>query len=441
VAAAILSVSASWTAFGETPEAPAAQSEAKPAFSVLYTFTGGTDGSTPTGYAAPLILDRLGNIYGTTPLGGDLSCGNGFGCGVVFKVDQRGTETVLYSFTGAMDGGQPQAGVVRDAKGNLYGTTLFGGGSGLGAGTVFKLDPVGKESVLWGFSGGTDGNTPYAGVVRDEAGNLYGTTLGGGPANAGVVYKLDLSRKQTVLYAFAGPPSDGSSPSGNLLRDKAGNLYGTTYSGGSGAGAACFGSGCGAVFMLDPDGKETVLYSFTGGADGASPYSGLIRDRVGNLYGTTGYGGSCSVFGLGCGVVFKLDQAGKETVLYTFTGGTDGGVPYGGLVRDAAGNLYGTSNLGGDLSASACAGYGCGVVFRVDPSGKETVLYAFTGLADGQSPYAGLVSNAGNCDCTRYELYGTTGYGGDLGASLCGGSGCGVVFKLTLPQACEPDPN
>jgi len=206
------------------------------------------------------------------------------------------------------------------------------------------------------------------------------------------------------------------------------------------------------VFKLDPSGKETVLYNFTGGADGALPTSGLSVDREGNLYGTTASGGDSSssapgcfysFFAPGCGVLFKLDRTGKETVLYAFTGGTDGGVPYGGVVRDAAGNLYGTAQGGGDLGSSVClpAGGGCGVVYKLDPAGKETVLYAFTGLADGGYPATGLVSNAGNRDSTRYELFGTTVSGGDLGSSVCPGTGCGVVFRITLPRASEPDSN
>ena len=197
------------------------------------------------------------------------------------------------------------------------------------------------------------------------------------------------------------------------------------------------------VFKLDPSGKETVLYNFTGGQDGAVPFSWLVADKEGNLYGTTAGGGGSSAaecFLGGCGVVFKLDQTGRETVLYAFTGGTDGAVPFGGLVRDAAGNLYGTTYAGGDLTGPL-GSFGAGVVFKVDPAGKETVLYAFTGLADGANPETGLVSNAGNPDCGRYELYGTTQSGGDLGSSVCPGAGCGTVFKLTLPQVSEPIPN
>jgi uncharacterized repeat protein (TIGR03803 family) len=371
-------------------------------------------------------LDRAGNLYGTTVGGGDLTgpladCGYGDvgGCGVVFKLDPTGAETVLYSFTGGADGGAPFAGVVGDTAGNLYGTTIYN--LCFCGGVVFKLGPTGTESVLYSFTGGTGGtagNTPYAGLVRDMAGNLYGTTSFGGDLSAclgegcGVVFMVDPAGTETVLYSFTGG-TDGGSPYAGLVRDGAGNLYGTTVSGGS-------LSGYGVVFKLDTAGTETVLHSFTGGADGKNPFAGLLRDEAGNLYGTTaGGGGPCRQ---ACGVVFKMDPTGRFTVLHSFTGGADGGTPYGDLIRDTVGNLYGTTVLGG---------LGYGVVFKIGPTGRETVLYRFTGRADGANPYAGLVAdNTGH-------LYGTAGFGGDL--SGCGGSGCGVVFKITLPQASEPD--
>ncbi len=396
---------------------PAARSQevdaAKPVYSVLYTFTGGADGGEPgVGYGgagAGLTRDKAGTLFGTTFVGGDETgyCGSG-GCGVVFKLDAAGKETVLHAFTGPPDGYYPAAAMVRDEEGNLYGTTSFGGSASLPAGTVFKLDPAGKETILYSFTGGADGNTPGAGVIRDEAGNLYGTTIAGGASNYGVVFRLDPAGTETVLYGFTGG-ADGKYPQSSLIRDKKGNLYGTTQVGGS--------SDAGTVFKLDPTGKETVLYTFTGGADGARPFAPLVRDAAGDFYGTASGGGAS-----GNGVVFGLDPTGRFTVLHTFTGGTDGAIPYGDLFRDDEGRLYGTAFAGGNNTDPICAGFGCGVVFRLDRAGNETVLYTFSGSADGDNPYVGLVRDA------EGNFYGTTGYGGDLACG--GGFGCGVVFKL-----------
>jgi uncharacterized repeat protein (TIGR03803 family) len=405
------------------PIVPEQEAAKPPDYTVLYTFTGGTDGAVP--YGASLIRDREGNLYSTTNGGGnDSSCSAGDppGCGVVFTLDGAGTETVLYTFTGGTDGAIPFAGLIRDAKGNLYGTTSSGGSGILPAGTVFKLDNTGQLTVLHSFCSAAncaDGNTPYAGVIR-HAGNLYGTTLGGGEfcmeyGGCGVVFRVDRTGNETVLYNFCpngwGKCTDGAFPQAGLIRDAAGNLYGTTSGGGA--------HGVGTVFKLCPTGAETVLYSFAGGADGANPFAGLIRDEAGNLYGTTTGGGPS-----GQGTVFKVDPAGSETVLYSFTGGTDGGYPEAGLIRDEKGNLYGTTFFGG-LDSPFCS-YFCGVVFKVDTTGLETVLYSFTGGADGLNPGAGLMLGKGG------ELYGTTAYGGaDSDPSCATGIGCGVVFKLT----------
>jgi len=286
---------------------------------------------------------------------------------------------VLHSFAGHPgDGANPEAGLVRDAQGNLYGTTLTGGSGGPelcsgvgGCGTVFKLDTTSKETVLYSFTGVPDGEEPDAGLVRDAQGNLYGTTYNGGASNLGTVFELDTTGKETVLHSFTGTGGDGSEPYGGLVLDAQGNLYGTTSFGGA--------SGDGTVFELDTAGKETVLYSFTGtGGDGAYP-SGLVRDAQGNLYGTT-YGGGASGFG----TVFKLDTAGKETVLYSFTGtGGDGAYPSGlvRLVRDAQGNLYGTTYEGGDLACDAP--YGCGTVFKLTPAAATKTT---TALMSSRNP-------------------------------------------------------
>jgi uncharacterized repeat protein (TIGR03803 family) len=373
-------------------------------FTALYSFMGGTDGAHPE---ANLILDAAGNLYGTTVQGGGApSCNTG--CGTVFKVDTNGKETVLYSFAFGTDGAFPTAGLIRDAAGNLYGTTVNGGTSV--AGTVFKVDTTGKETVLNSFAGGTDGAYPYAGLIRDADGNLYGTTTEGGEnscgtLSCGVVFKVDATGKETVLYRFTGSP-DGAYPYAALIPDASGNLYSTTQSGGT--------SGEGVVFELDSTGKETVLYSFAGGTDGSFPQSGLVRDAAGNLYGTTYEGGGGSN---NAGTVFKVDTTGKETVLYNFCsqqGCTDGAYPQAGVIQDAAGSLYGTTVAGGDTNCDA--GYGCGTVFKVDTTGKETVLYSFTGGTDGANPLADLIQDA-NCN-----LYGTTDAGG--------ANGLGVVFEI-----------
>ena len=378
---------------------PSAEALTDVTFTLIYSFKNIPDGASP--YAG-LIRDAAGNFYGTTYGGGDLSCK----CGTVFKLDATGKVTVLHSFTNNPDGTYPRAGLVRDAAGNLYGTTYQGGGAGCtayGCGTVFKLDTTGRETVLYSFTGGADGGYPVAGLVRDSAGNLYGTTFYGGSSNncyqgCGTVFKLDTTGAETVLYSFTGGP-DGQWPAAGLIRDATGNLYGTTPSGGA--------SGLGTVFKLDATGPKTVLYSFAGGADGVGPEADLIRDAAGNFYGTTQYGGGGGCPD-GCGTVFKLDTAGTETVLYRFQRDPDGASPYAGLIRDAAGNFYGTTYGGGAA--------GKGTVFKLDATGKETVLHSFTG-AGGSFPIAGLVRD------TAGNIYGTTRYGGHWFA--------GSVFKLS----------
>jgi uncharacterized repeat protein (TIGR03803 family) len=276
-----------------------------------------------------------------------------------------GTETVLYSFTGTGgDGANPYGGLVRDSGGDLYGTTYYGGASG--GGTVFEVAANGKETVLYSFSGSPDGQFPDAGLVRDAAGNLYGTTQVGGASDSGTVFKLSKAGKETVLYNFCSEQNcvDGAGPWAGLVRDAAGNLYGTTVGGGDPTCNAPW-EGCGVVFMLDKTGKQTVLYSFAGPPDGLSPLAGLIRDEAGNLYGTTIRGGDLKCANdLGCGTVFMLDKTGKETVLHNFCSlhnCTDGASPVAGLVRDAKGSLYGTT------AGAIAGGYGYGTVFKLTP--------------------------------------------------------------------------
>ncbi len=387
---------------------------------ILRYFADGSGGDGAHPLYAGVIRDSAGNIYGTTNQGGNGDCKNTdpLGCGTLFKLDTNRLETSLHFFGGGPDGAYPGATLWRDAAGNLYGTTQAGGASN--AGTIFKFNHrTTEESVLYSFTGGADGGQPLGGLIRDAAGNFYGTTLHGGVdplqvcnsgAGCGVVFKLDLAGNQTVLYSFKGE-TDGGEPFAGLVRDAAGNLYGTTQIGGD---PSCVtGVGCGTVFKVDKSGNETVLYSFKGGADGLQPVAGLVRDEAGNLYGTTLSGGDPGCGGgFGCGVVFKIDGAGNETVLYTFTGGADGNSPYAGLIRDDAGYLWGTTVLGGT--------HGSGTVYRVDPSGNEIVLHSFAGGSDGAGPYAGVIRDlAGN-------FYGTTNSGGDL---TCAG-GCGTVYKI-----------
>jgi uncharacterized repeat protein (TIGR03803 family) len=353
----------------------------------LYSFTGSGagDGANPE---AGLIADPAGNLYGTTAVGG------ASGQGTVFQLDPSGNLTVLYSFTGA-DGANPRAPLIADAAGNLYGTTIIGGASGQG--TVFQLTPSGVLNVLYSFTGGNDGALPFAGVIADAAGNLYGTTIDGGAGGQGTVFQLDPSGTLTVLYS-----SDGGSPWAGLLADAAGNLYGTTEG----------GDGPGRVFQLTPSGTLNVLHRFIG-SDGAVPHGRLIADAAGNLYGTTHNGGTS-----GYGTVFQLDSSGTLTVLHSFTGGNDGAYPEAGLLADAAGNLYGTTYGG--------AAGGEGTVFQVTLSGALTVLHSFTGGSDGGRPVADLLADAAG------NLYGTTGLGG--ATASCPG-GCGTVFELTAPAS------
>lgn len=352
------------------------------AFGVLYAFEGGSDGYRPR---AGLIMDTAGDLYGTTSQGGSTECG-GFGCGTVFKLSADGTETVLHAFTGG-DGVVPDAGVIVGKRGNLFGTTSAGGANN--DGTVFEVATDGTETVLHSFKGKTDGAIPEGGLIKDDSGNLYGTTLEGGANSLGVVFRLAPNGTLKVLHAFAGG-SDGAAPFAGLVADNSGNLYGTTYEGGDG--------GYGTVFQLTSDGTETVVHAFTGGSDGAYPHSGsLIIDKTGNLYGTTLNGGGSSACAYGCGTVFEVAPNGIETVLYTFTG-ANGAFPESSLLLDKKGNLYGTTSYGGV--------HGRGIVFKLAPDATETVLHSFKGGSGGAYPLSGLIADSAN------NLYGTTFQGG-----------------------------
>jgi len=388
----------------------------------LYSFKGGSDGDAPNG---GLALDAQGNLYGSTYGGGTPHKNPAYG--TVFEVSASGAETVLYSFQRAKNGkspggANPNGSLVRDSQGNLYGTTQRGGAN-FNAGALFEVSRSGAETVLHSFSAHrpskkrpADGSAPLAGVIFDGQSNLYGATSFGGnynceddPYGCGAIFEVTASGVETLLYEFNGG-TDGFSPRGPLIFDQEGNLYGTTLWGGN---SNC-GYGCGVIFKLAPSGAETVLYRFTGGADGGSPNGGLLLDGEGNLYGTAG-GGNPNCTG-GCGVVFKLSPPGTETVSYSFTGGADGEYPYGGLVSDGWGNLYGVTAAGGIVNSNCRTYPGCGVVFELSPSGTETVLYSFTGGADGKNPAGPLVFDG------QGNLYGTAG-GGAYGK--------GTVFKLT----------
>lgn len=345
-------------------------------YHVIYTFQNSQDGDDPH---SGLIKGGQGNLYGTTFSGGN----GGFnGNGTVYKLAPDGTKTTLYSFTGGADGNYPGP-LVIDGSGNLFGTTqqggLYQGCNMSGCGVVFEVAPDGAETVLYTFNGGNDGGNPMGGLLADGSGGFYGTTAQGGASRDGTVFHVSSDGTETALHDFTGG-SDGFSPEAGLIADKSGNIYGTTKYGGSGR----TDPGCGTIFKITPKGTESVLYVFTGGADGANPISALIADESGNFYGTAEFGGTAGgCGGQGCGTVFKLAPGGALTILYTFTGGNDGGQPVASLVADNAGNLYGTTLFWG------ADGYG--VVFKLAPDGKEHVLHSFTNGNDGAYPWGALL--------------------------------------------------
>lgn len=304
-------------------------------FTVLHAFTDGADGGNPV---ASVMLGADGALYGTTSHGGGSGC-NGYGCGTVFKL-VPGTKqlTVLHRFTGGSDGSTPYGGLVADTTGQLYGTAT--GNGAYGYGTVFKVDPSsGKLTVLHAFTYGNDGGIPRADLVFDTKGMLYGTTAMGGDATGGVAFKLDPKTKAlTPLHSYEGG-SDASSPYSGLVFHGA-LLYGASYDGG---GAYCNYYGCGTVYSLSPsDGTLTVLHAFTGGAGGKSLYGKVVFDKTGALYDTTAQAGTGKV-----GTVFELTAAGKLVTLHEFTNGADGGTPQAGLALDSKGTLYGVTSGGG----------------------------------------------------------------------------------------------
>jgi uncharacterized repeat protein (TIGR03803 family) len=367
------------------------QSAQAQTFKVLYNFTGAPDGGYPYG---GLVRDEAGNLYGTTETGG------ANGAGTVFKVDKSGKETVLYSFAGGSDGANPFAGVVRDAEGNLYGTTANGGPSS--AGTVFKVSKTGKETLLYSFLGGSDGCYPFGGLLRDSAGNLYGTTEVCGAFGVGTVFKVSKTGKETILHSFAGGEKDGEYPSfTTLIMDSKGVLYGVTEEGGA--------INLGTVYKLTKSGKLTVLHSFNGGTtDGCDVFGTPAMDKGGNLYGTANACGSS-----GAGMVWKVTPKGTETVLHNFaSGASDGSEPVAGVILDAKGNMYGDTYQGGSSNL--------GTAYKLSKKGAITVLHTFDG-SEGSYLYAGVIRDASG------NLYGTSLYGGR--GDGCN-NGCGTVWKL-----------
>jgi uncharacterized repeat protein (TIGR03803 family) len=313
---------------------------------------------------------------------------------------QAQTFQVIHSFTGGSDGGNPLDGFIADSAGNLYGTTNTGGASG--DGVVFKITRSGVQTVLYSFLGGTDGAFPEGGLIRDKVGNLYGTTTGGGSGNAGTVFMVSAAGVEQVLYTFPGG-TNGATPEAGLAIDAEGNLYGTTTAGGA--------KGNGTVFKLTKRGTqwtETVLYSFGTGSDGATPVAGVIL-RGTNIYGTTSAGGP-----YGYGTIFQLTHSGAawtETIIHNFEDGDDGAIPYGGLIADKLGNLYGAATEGGTG--------GGGTIYELSPaSGSWTfnVLYSNPGWGISGSFRNVALDASGN-------LYGT---------SHCdGANNAGTVYKLT----------
>jgi uncharacterized repeat protein (TIGR03803 family) len=410
---------------------------------VLYSFQNVPDGANP--YAG-LLVGKNGEFYGTTYGGGG---GASSGNGTVFEIPASGKEKVLYSFQYGNDGAGPQAPVIEDKSGALYGETDYGGGStscNYGCGVIYELTPSKggyTERVLYAFVRGNDGSNPIGGLL-DEGGALYGTTYHGGGSGActpaglgcGTVFKLTPSGSgytESILHAFKGK-TDGAGPTDELLADSKGNLYGTTLWGGE-TGGACKSvpsdsAGCGTVFRLTPSGShytQTVIYRFKGGtADGQYPRTGLLAGKNGVFYGLTEAGGSKNG---GSGTVFELTPKGSnytEQLVYAFKGGDDGADPDDttGLYAGADGALYGSTASGG--GATACSG-GCGTIFKLTPSGSsysESVLYAFQGGADGEGPYGSVVADA------KGNLYGPTFIGGSGSCTASSGNGCGTIFKI-----------
>ena len=340
---------------------PAFGAHAGVVLTTLYSFTGTNDGEYP---GAALVQASDGSLYGTTRGGGT------YGGGTVFRISTNGTLTTLYSFTSGDDGGIPVAALVQGTDGNLYGTADDFGQYGLG--TIFQIGTDGTLTTLYSFPGGDDGGHPWGGLVQGADGNLYGTTIGvmfdSGVGGLGTVFQISTNGVLNTLYSFAG--NDGAMPRAGLVQGSDGNFYGTTSAGGT--------DNQGTVFQINTNGALTTLYSFTGGDDGGSPWATLAQGSDGNFYGATSGGGTDNQ-----GTVFQISTNGTLTMLYSFTGGKDGGEPDAGVVQGSDGKFYGTTSAGGADNQAT--------IFEISANGALTTLYSFTGN-DGAIPdRAGLV--------------------------------------------------
>jgi hypothetical protein len=418
------------------PSGSSASRVAAPAYEVLHAFRSPYRGMNPL---APVVADSSGNLFGETSQGGNPSSDGG--CGSVFELTPSGThytQAILHRFRNNPDGCGPTGGLSIDSDGAIYGTTEFGGRTGAGAGTVFRLTPSGSGydySVLYRFKDHRDGARPVGGVMVGVAGFLYGATQYGASyacakntEGCGTVYALiptgSGNYTESILHVFTGG-RDGLLPGSGLAMDKYGSLYGTTTAGG-GVGSI----GVGTVFKVtitDSGPFERVIHSFEGGRDGSYPVAPVIVERNGTVIGTTLYGGSddanCTVEGEGgnCGLIFRLTPSGskyRETFLHRFRGGNDGSQPAAPLI-DHGGVLYGTTTDG--ATGFPCRGE-CGTIFSLQPSGQQymhAVLFRFNSRA-GWFPRAGVIADKGGA------LYGTTYFQGRA-RHYAGGT----VFKLT----------
>jgi len=410
---------------------------ALPAEATLYSFQCAPDPSEPDG---SLVADASGDLFTTSTIGGAKNVGSVLELQPPAGTNTSWTGTTIYSFDngvlpkGVSDANNPTAGLVAGPGGSYFGTGYDSndtGCGGNGCGAVFQIMPPTKsspnwsETVLHDFTGTPDGQNPAAGLIVGHSGSVFGTTLAGGAANAGAVFKLvppKISGKrwpESVIYSFSGG-ADGGNPAAPLVFDHKGNVYGTTEYGGSGNGVVFrvnVPTAAGGTFT------ETVLYSFTGSPDGSQPVAGLTMDPAGNLYGTTLFGGAN-----GLGSVFRLSPPASgqtvwtETVLYSFTGGKDGALPAAALYRNGGGVLFGTTEGTGATGNNGSA-------FKLTPPvagasvWTQTTLHSFAGGADGAEPLAALVPGLNK------KLYGTTVLGGTK--TTGNGTACGTVFYVT----------